>query len=542
MKSAFELFAVGESLNKLREITGEVIETTSAAYRLSGALGITTQSLQSLQYAAKVSGVDTESFNSSIDKLTKNLGAAEQGTGPAAAALRSIGIEGSQLKGLKIDDAFKLIADRISQIHDPAERARAETELFGKSGQQLGPMFAEGAAGISAAQDEAIKLGVAMNDVDAAKVLQAHEAMEKISTAIEGVENQFVIALAPILTDISGRISSLFPPAERFREVIVNGFKDAAEVGGYMADVYTNILTPAVLAVPYAAVGAFELLIKALQGVIDGIIWVSNKVFGTNLKEPKWIGDTLNTVDAWRTSIGNDIKDAWNNPSHANAVDKFFDHINSAAQQSAQQMVNRKDEFAAPIAQGFEDARTKVEGTLEKMRQEVAQFGMTKQQKAVEDVISQGGSASQIAEATFLQFKLGALEKMKQMAEDTAKKQEEMANEGKRLIEDSMTPLQKYQQQVDHLGELFQQGFIDQQTYNDQLTKAKDAIDHKDAAATKTKETADTLERRFDFRLPPPKANPNDPAHQQLSEAKTTNNLLKSISKSLGEKPKIVRI
>jgi len=135
-------------VGKIKEMVGHTMEATASAYRLSGALGITTGSLQELQTAGLLgAGMQAEEFNGVLSKLTKSLGSAEGGAGSAAAALDKIGLAGKTLQGMHVDEAFTAIAQRISEVKDPVEQAHLAVELFGKQGQQLLPLFQQGARG-----------------------------------------------------------------------------------------------------------------------------------------------------------------------------------------------------------------------------------------------------------------------------------------------------------------------------------------------------------------------------------------------------------
>ena len=80
--------------------------------------------------------------------------------GLASNAFTKLGLNAAELAKLPADQAFSTIAQKISEIQNPAERATAAMQIFGKSGQSLLPLMLSVAEGIKAAQEEAAKLVV----------------------------------------------------------------------------------------------------------------------------------------------------------------------------------------------------------------------------------------------------------------------------------------------------------------------------------------------------------------------------------------------
>jgi hypothetical protein len=115
-----------------------------------------------------------------------NLSQAGTGNKTVIATLKALGLELKDLKGLNADQQFELLADRIASLRDPADRARAATELFGKAGAQLLPLFSEGAEGIRKAREEAEKFGLAFSTETIEALQKGDDAMKKLSATWDG--------------------------------------------------------------------------------------------------------------------------------------------------------------------------------------------------------------------------------------------------------------------------------------------------------------------------------------------------------------------
>jgi len=110
--------------------------------------GIAGEQMSSLAYAARQSDVDIGSLSIALRKMQIALSEASTGGKGQKEALDALGISLNEIKQLEPDKQFELLADRINALTSPADRARAATDLFGKSGAELLPMFEKGAQGI----------------------------------------------------------------------------------------------------------------------------------------------------------------------------------------------------------------------------------------------------------------------------------------------------------------------------------------------------------------------------------------------------------
>ena len=119
--------------------------------------------------------------------------------GPAADALERFGLTARQLTSMGTEAAFTKIVQALEQVHNPAERAKDAVDLFGKSGQGMINMVARGSDELKGLGDDASRLGIALNAIDAAKVEEADQAFIKLSAAASGFANLVVTQLSPFI-------------------------------------------------------------------------------------------------------------------------------------------------------------------------------------------------------------------------------------------------------------------------------------------------------------------------------------------------------
>ena len=113
------------------------------------------------------SGADMETLEAGLRRMQKVVVEAADGSEAARDTLQKLGIAVGDLKALTPDEQFKLIADKLSKIENPALRAALAMDIFGKSGTKLLPLMNDGAAGIEALQEKARRLGLTISTEDA---------------------------------------------------------------------------------------------------------------------------------------------------------------------------------------------------------------------------------------------------------------------------------------------------------------------------------------------------------------------------------------
>src|SRR5690606_7203985 len=118
-----------------------------------------------------------------------------------------LGLSVSDLAGLSPDQQFAAIADKIAAIKDPAMRTAAAMDVFGKSGADLIPMMAGGAAGIEQLRQRARDLGLTMSTADANAAAAFNDALGELWSTVKAAGNAIGASLAPVLTNLATQLA-----------------------------------------------------------------------------------------------------------------------------------------------------------------------------------------------------------------------------------------------------------------------------------------------------------------------------------------------
>jgi len=248
--------------------------------KMSARTGIGVESLSELGYAAETSGASMESFEKSVRTMQKTLVAAGGGSAAAVGALRKLGLTAADLDGLSPEQQFKLIADQLAKIEDPAARAVAAMDVFGKSGAELLPMMSAGAAGIEQLQQQARDLGLTMSTEDAKAAEAFNSALGNLWKVLKMAAFTIGSALAPVLQETAEWITRLVVSASAWikenKGLIVSVFKIAVGVVAAGA---------AIVGLGYAISGLAAVFgaLVTIAGVVYSVLSVVMTVIGAML-------------------------------------------------------------------------------------------------------------------------------------------------------------------------------------------------------------------------------------------------------------------
>jgi hypothetical protein len=194
-------FAVG----KMVDFTKEVLESADALAKQSQTLGVSASDLQGWQWAAQLSGSSAEEFTGAFTKFNRNLAEASKGTGPAAEALKVLGVSAEDLKTKLPLELLEGAADGIAAMHDPAKRTAAVMSLFGKGAAKLVPLFQEGSEGIKKLRAETEELGFSFDEAFLANAQEVNDNLDRVKKGIMGIGIQAIKQVLPQLTEWSKR-------------------------------------------------------------------------------------------------------------------------------------------------------------------------------------------------------------------------------------------------------------------------------------------------------------------------------------------------
>lgn len=266
--------AVGFSLSQMMS---KFLDTGDAIDKASIRLGIGADRLQSLQYAAKMSGSSAEDMNQALGKLNENIAKAAAGKSKELASLfDKLGISLRDAKGnlRTAADVLPEFADAIQRNTNSTVRARMAIAAFGDAGQKLIPMLQDGSKGLADMEKRAHDLGLTMSGEDVKAAADLGDRFSELGMVFDSFGNTLSAKLAPVLSPIiddlaefiaknkeafSGRLSEAVSKlADSLKKV------DFEKLAKQCMDAFDAI------GELYDKIGGFDTILKALAALMAG--------------------------------------------------------------------------------------------------------------------------------------------------------------------------------------------------------------------------------------------------------------------------------
>ena len=242
---------------------------------LAQRLGMSVESLQALQMAAKLSGVDDAT--GALQKLTVAIGtAAESGK---TEAFTKLGLDFQALQAMSPEEQFKAVQQAIAALKTPAEQAAAAVSIFGKAGVELLPLMSQNLEEI---EQRMRRLGAIVGTDQVEAIGSMNDSLDMVKATFDGIIGTVVGNLAPVVESLAEELL---------------GFVESFNVANESAGGIAGVLTDAVLDIADYLAGVFDNAI----GTFDG--------FGTTMKE---VGAVFEFVGNIFTAIAETLRAAFN--------------------------------------------------------------------------------------------------------------------------------------------------------------------------------------------------------------------------------------
>ena len=192
----------------LKSATTAAIHFGDEIEKASAKTGIGAEELSELAYAAKQNDIELTGLTTALKKMQVTLSEIAS-SGKANDTLTALGVSIEQLRALKPEEQFELLADRIAALKTPADRTRAAVDLFGRAGADLLPLFEQGAAGIRALREEAGRMGATLTGEQARALAEADKAIKELKASFSGLARTLVAEVAPGLADFLRNVNAI---------------------------------------------------------------------------------------------------------------------------------------------------------------------------------------------------------------------------------------------------------------------------------------------------------------------------------------------
>ena len=279
---------------------------------LSASLGISTTRLQELEFATAATNVPFGTLTDLMASLGTTLAQGDEDSAALGEALASLGVSTTDAAGelLGAGEVFDNTLLALAGIGDDAERSQLAMHLFGSGATEMLPLLDEGAAGIDALAARAHELGVVMDEQSIATGVNFNNAMVELSSSVDALTNEALLALSPMLEEVAGWVTSLvvafqnLTPAQQQTIAVIAGLVAAA---GPLVEIVGNAKTMV------ESLGkAFKWLTKVPVGptqlaflAITALVLVGKALYENWDEIKEWAGEVWEKI---KTTVDNAIR------------------------------------------------------------------------------------------------------------------------------------------------------------------------------------------------------------------------------------------
>lgn len=266
--AATGIAAMGTFTKSILDSSKQTAAAGDQVDKMSQKLGLSAKAYQEWDYVLSQSGADITSMSTGLKTLTNKLDDAKNGSDQAQAMFAALGLSMDEIGNMSREDVFAAVISGFQGMEDSTERAALANDLFGRSGQELTPLFNTTIAETEAMKQAANDLGMVMSDAAVKDAAAYTDAMDNFSRALDGAKNNLSANFLPGLTEVTNGLAGLIAGTDGATEQITSGFETIAS--GITEALPRVIEMLSGLAVSLAEV-APELLRTLAQGIVDAI-------------------------------------------------------------------------------------------------------------------------------------------------------------------------------------------------------------------------------------------------------------------------------
>lgn len=295
--------------------------------KMSQKLGLSKKAYQEWDYVLKISGADINNMSTGLKTLTNKFDDARNGGSGAIETFEKLGLSMEDIQGLSREDLFTKVITQFQKMEDSAERAALANDLFGKSGQELAPLFNTTAEETQNLIKEVNELGGVMSDEAVSNGARFQDSLTSLKTSFQGAGASIMSELVPAISDLMDKITQFI--ADGGLEKIVNLLKTLAPIisavivgfAGFkiisgLISIIQGFSTAFGILNAVMAANPIGLIILAIAGLVAAFVTLWNKCEGfRNFFENafKSIGEFFSNFAKGVLLVKDKIVDGWNN-------------------------------------------------------------------------------------------------------------------------------------------------------------------------------------------------------------------------------------
>jgi hypothetical protein len=387
-------------------------QNIDALAKLSRALGGTTEGLQALSRAASRAGISESELQGATTRLNQSLGEAMLRSGNARSALERLGLTAQDLSKMDIDERMATLANRFQDLGMSTQEVGITLRDLGIRQASMITLMQDGGAAIEDSRRKIDQYGVALNQIQTARVEAANDAFNEVRIVVSGLAEQITTHVAPIVTALSERFTEAAVEAGGVGSMAEAGFQKAVKAAGVLADILHGVrVALKTVQLGFQAVGSaaahvglqiskgWSLLIAEIADRIRALVEMVNRIPSINIptdgldRFADGMRGAAASMEDMQAVAVNAVKDVASElhelamqemPSQA--LSRFVEEVTEKANQAASAVIEARQSMTGGEAGGMsEEERKALEDRLEAVKQAMLSEQEVMAQKYAQD-------------------------------------------------------------------------------------------------------------------------------------------------------------
>lgn len=204
----------------------DVAALGDAIDKQSQKVGLSYEAYQKWDYVMQLAGTSMQACTTGMKTLTNKFDDAIQGGAGATETFARLGISMEEIQGLSRQDVFAKVVKALQNVTDETKKAALANDLFGKSGQDLLPLFNMTNEELDQLMAETEAYGMIMSDEAVKDAAEFTDSLTKLDKTMQGLKTSMVSKFLPGLTLITDGLAGMAAGIEGSADKVASGVAD----------------------------------------------------------------------------------------------------------------------------------------------------------------------------------------------------------------------------------------------------------------------------------------------------------------------------
>jgi len=264
----------------LSDMIKETAEYGDEVDKMSQKLGLSTDAYQEWDYVLSLAGTEMSSMSTGLKTLTNKLDDAKNGSESAQAMFAALGLSMDDIANMSREEAFEAVIYGFQGMADSTERAALANDLFGKSGQELAPLFNQTREETEAQIKAAREYGMVMSEDAVEASAEFQDSLETMQRTMNGFKRNMVSGFLPSVSSamdgfteiLAGNteegIALIQEATDQMVQMLNDNLPTLIEVGG---KVIVNLISGIAQSLPDLVPAIVQVVLEIVDVLLDNL-------------------------------------------------------------------------------------------------------------------------------------------------------------------------------------------------------------------------------------------------------------------------------